>query len=215
MTIVPLLFKREQKIPNTRENSWHAYLYQTFATSSWQVYPALQKFLQLKQAPHPWEHYVYNVRINYRVFKTKTYLSKHFDQLPLQYSISQVFAYTSRFVLLTLIFLGVQIYPLKSGGSRFAYKLVGWSRYSTQHRPEKTFSLLPGVSHSFKENCNRTYGTSRFCCLSHNKEASYQKQRLRSEQSKKSTRTREWTAFIEPLWISNYILHTLFTHYKR
>lgn len=54
----------------------------------------------------------------------KIKLSKHFDQLPLQYFISQVSAYTNKFVLLTLIFLRVQVYPLKSGGSRFAYKLV-------------------------------------------------------------------------------------------
>lgn len=54
----------------------------------------------------------------------KINLSKHFDQLPLQYFISQVSAYTNKFVLLTLIFLRVQVYPLKSDGSRFAYKLV-------------------------------------------------------------------------------------------
>lgn len=52
------------------------------------------------------------------------YLSKHFDELPLQYFISQVSAYTNKFVLLILIFLGVQVYPLKNIGNRCACKLV-------------------------------------------------------------------------------------------
>lgn len=72
----------------------------------------------------------------------KIKLSKHFDQLPLQYFISQVSAYTNKFVFLTLIFLRVQVYPLKSGGSRFAYKLVMQQILHITQTRENTFLPL-------------------------------------------------------------------------
>lgn len=144
--------------------------------------PCTAKILAAKASPTPLGAFVFIVIINYRVFNTKFSLSKPFDELPLQYFISQVSAYTDKCVLLILTFLGVRVYILKRSGCDLPISWPGEKDTPCNTAQRRHFPSSQVSATVLRKTVMEHMAHLDF--VSHNKETSYQKQRVRSDRER-------------------------------